>query len=71
MTSCMSKTESFGKLSWRPRHITSLLWCSDMVYCFASGSVVGSVVTGLCLLSVIKPASYADVLGLFLTWAMR
>ena len=34
----------FRKLSWKPRYLTSLLWCSDMVYQFALGSAIGSIV---------------------------
>ncbi len=41
----------FKKLSWRPKYITSLLWCSDMVYHFALGSIVGSVIASLGLLA--------------------
>ncbi len=38
---------AFRRLSWRPKYVTSLLWCSDMVYHFALGSAIGSAVAGL------------------------
>ncbi len=41
----------FRKLPWKPRYLTSLLWCSDMVYHFALGSAIGSVIKLGILLS--------------------
>jgi len=42
---CASK-RIYRKLSWSLKYLTSLLWCSDMIYYFVIGSLIATLIRG-------------------------